>query len=120
MQLQIRYQFLNNTVLTRFGFIILTTAASVRFDKKTGKFEEYRPGPEKEKVLKGFILDIALSNDGNIWLSTLFGLTNFNIKTKEFEIYNKSDGLTESELVTIILDNKNQIWVLWIPLLISL
>ena len=82
-----------------------------RFDKKTRKFEEYRPSPEKQQVLKGFILDIALTDDGNIWLATLFGLTNFNIKTKEYKIYNKTDGLAESELNTILLDQKGQIWI---------
>ncbi|GJM32510.1 MAG: hybrid sensor histidine kinase/response regulator [Saprospiraceae bacterium] len=82
-----------------------------RFDKKTEKFEQFRPGPEQQKILEGAVKDIVISADGNIWLATLFGLTNFNTKTKEFNIYNKRDGLAESELNTVLLDQKDQIWI---------
>ena len=81
------------------------------FDKNTGKFKQFRPPPEKQYMLEGAIKDIVISEDGNIWLATLYGLTNFDTKTKVFDILTQKDGLDENVLNTIILDNNGKIWL---------
>ncbi len=43
--------------------------------------------------------------------ASLYGLTNFNIHTKEFEIYGKKEGLLENELQSVLIDKKERIWV---------
>ena len=82
-----------------------------RFDKNTGKFELYLPPPEKKHVLEGVIKDIAIGKDGNLWLATAYGLTNFNLHTKEFAIYGKKEGMLENELSIVLIDRQEKIWV---------
>ena len=82
-----------------------------RFDKKTGQFELFVPPPEKSSTLEGAVKDIAIATDGNLWLATLYGLTNFNVRTKEFSIYGKKEGVLENELSTVLLDQQENVWV---------
>lgn len=82
-----------------------------RFDKRTGKFELFRPDPGNRAVLEGVIKDIAIGKDGNIWIANLYGLTNFNIHTKQFRIYGKKEGMLENELQSVFLDKNDQVWV---------
>ncbi|MBI1225324.1 MAG: response regulator [Bacteroidetes bacterium] len=82
-----------------------------RFDKKTGKFNLYLPSPEEGAVLEGVIKDMEIGKDGNIWIPTTFGLTNFNINTKKFSMFGQREGLLENELQSVVIDKKDQIWV---------
>ena len=82
-----------------------------RFDKKTGKFEQFRPPPEQHHILAGAIKDITITQDGIIWLATRFGLTTFDTKTKKFNIFTKKDGLEESVLTSIVQDKKGKLWI---------
>lgn len=61
--------------------------------------------------MEGDIKDIAIGKDGNIWIANLYGLTNFNIHTKEFGIVGKNEGMQESELQSVFIDKKEQVWV---------
>ena len=82
-----------------------------KFDKISGKFELFLPDPDNKAVLEGDIKDIAIGEDGNIWIANLYGLTNFNIHTKEFGMFGKKEGMLENELQSVLIDNKDQIWV---------
>jgi signal transduction histidine kinase/ligand-binding sensor domain-containing protein/DNA-binding response OmpR family regulator len=82
-----------------------------RFDKKNGKFELFVPRPEEGAVLQGIIKDMDIGTDGNIWIPTTFGLTNFNIYTKKFTMFGKREGMLENELQSVVIDKKQQIWV---------
>ncbi len=82
-----------------------------RYDKNNGNFELFLPDPENKAVLEGDIKDIAIGKDGNIWIASLKGLTNFNIHTKEFGIFGKREGMLENELQSVLIDKKDQVWV---------
>lgn len=82
-----------------------------RFDKNTGKFELFLPDTLNKEVLEGVVKDIAIGKDGNIWIATLYGLTNFNIHTKKFRIYGKKEGMFENELQAVIMDKNDRVWV---------
>lgn len=82
-----------------------------RFDKKSGKFELFLPDPDNKDVLEGVIKDIAIGKDGNIWIASLYGLTNYNIHTKKFGIYGKKEGMLENELQSVFMDKNDQVWV---------
>ncbi len=82
-----------------------------RFDKKSETFELHVPPSDKSSVLEGAVKDIAIGDDGNLWLATLYGLTNFNIHTKEFAIYGKKEGMLENELSSVLIDRQKQVWV---------
>jgi signal transduction histidine kinase/CheY-like chemotaxis protein/ligand-binding sensor domain-containing protein/HPt (histidine-containing phosphotransfer) domain-containing protein len=82
-----------------------------RFDKRTKKFELFLPSPEDGAVLEGIVKDMEIGKDGNIWIPTSFGLTNFNIHTKKFAMFGKREGLLENELQSVVVDKKEQVWV---------
>ena len=43
------------------------------------------------------IVGIAEDNSGNIWLSTINGISKLNLKTNKFTNYNKGHGLQSNE-----------------------
>ena len=81
------------------------------FDKNKGTFDLHLPPPEKKMVLEGHMKDIAIGADGNVWLASLYGLTNFNIHKKEFKLFGKKEGMAENELQAILIDNNEQVWI---------
>ena len=82
-----------------------------RFNKRTQQFNVFFPPTGKESVLKGDIKDIAIGKDGNLWLATLYGLSNFNIPNKQFNIYGKREGMQENELQAVLIDENETVWV---------
>ena len=82
-----------------------------KFDKRSGVFKEFRPPPAQQKLLEGSVKDIAISKEGTVWIANYFGLTTFHIPTQSFGIYTKRDGLSESELITILLDQDEKLWI---------
>jgi serine phosphatase RsbU (regulator of sigma subunit)/ligand-binding sensor domain-containing protein len=68
-----------------------------KFDKATGRFAHFT---EKDGlpngVIYGILGDPAL-RDGNLWLSTNNGLSEFNPHAKAFRNYNADDGLQSNE-----------------------
>ncbi len=81
------------------------------FDKNQGRFILIDIPEAKRKYLEGHIKDIAISSDGNLWLASLFGLTNYNIHNQEFKIYGKKDGIIENELQAVLIDKNENLWV---------
>ena len=81
------------------------------FNKKTGTFSLLHLTPKERIALEGDIKDIVIGKDGNLWLATLYGLTNFNIPTKKISILGKKEGLLENELESVLIDKNDQLWV---------
>jgi diguanylate cyclase (GGDEF)-like protein len=52
---------------------------------------------ETDGLANNVVYRIEEDNDGGIWLSTNFGLSNFNPNTKTFKNYNMDDGLQSNE-----------------------
>ena len=82
-----------------------------RFDKRTEKFELIRPPAEKQYMLEGVFRDMAVSDDGKVWIATNFGLTQYNIKQHTFDIYTKKEGLPDNDLNAVVIDHNNQTWI---------
>jgi signal transduction histidine kinase/ligand-binding sensor domain-containing protein/ActR/RegA family two-component response regulator len=82
-----------------------------RFDKKTEKFEIIRPPASKQYMLEGVFRDMIVSDDGKVWIATNFGLTQYDIKENTFKIFTKEDGLLDNDLTSLLIDDKNQVWV---------
>ena len=104
------------TIFEQFGegeiWLYYTYSNSLgRFDKNIGKFELFLPDPDNKSVLEGDIKDIAIGKDGNLWIASLYGLTNFNIHTKKFGIFGKKQGMLENELQSVLIDKNDQVWV---------
>ena len=81
------------------------------FDPTTEKFELILPPPGNKITLDGDMKDIAVGSDGNIWIANLYGLVNFNTHTKEFKMFGKEQGLLENELLSVLIDKNDQVWV---------
>ncbi len=81
------------------------------FDPTSEKFELFLPPLDSKITLDGDMKDIAIGADGNMWLANLYGLVNFNTHTKEFKLYGKQQGLLENELLSVLVDDKEQVWV---------
>ncbi len=71
-----------------------TTKGLSRYDRKSGKFKNYR---EKDGLPNEFIFGILQDNSGSLWLSTNNGLSRFNPQTEIFTNYFYQDGLQGNE-----------------------
>ncbi len=80
-------------------------------DIKEGVFKLINIPEDKIKYFEGHMKDIAIGKDGNLWLASLYGLTNYNIHSEELKIYGKKDGLAENELQAILIDNNENLWM---------
>lgn len=65
-----------------------------RFNPKTNTFRHFT---EKDGLANNVVYSIIPDNDGNLWISTNFGLSQFNIKEERFINYDVYDGLQSYE-----------------------
>lgn len=100
-------------------FIWVGTANGLFKIKDLGN-KEFKVESLKERMQKEYgdissisnILYIYESSDNNIWIGTRgSGLCRYNKKEDTFTWYNKSNGLEEENIATIIEDNDKNIWV---------
>ncbi len=61
-----------------------------KMDREKGTFEHYTI---KDGLSDNNVVAIYPTKDGSLWLHTLKGLNKFNLKTKEIQNFNDSDGL---------------------------
>lgn len=65
-----------------------------RMNKATGRFERYAA---KNGLPNNVVYGILTDRNGNLWLSTNKGLSEFNIATQHFRNFDVSDGLQSNE-----------------------
>ncbi len=65
-----------------------------RLDRESGKFMVYTT---EEGLVDDSIYAILEDDDGNLWISTLNGLSRFDPRTGEFQNYSVRDGLQSNE-----------------------
>ncbi len=68
-----------------------TNSGLNRFDKKTAKFEFFSDFPSN------IIYDIIEDHNGNLWLSSGYGLVEYNSEKKTFINFDTNDGLQSTE-----------------------
>lgn len=68
-----------------------------KLDKKTGKFEHFTT---KDGLSNDVVYGMLPDDDGNLWLSTNYGISKFNPTQKTFLNFVKADGLQENEFNT--------------------
>lgn len=87
------------------------------YDKKTGKFTNYRHNPENKNGLNdNTIWDIFEDEAGNLWLATNNGGVNiFNPKNKSFKYLtndrNNAGSLSSNSVRCIMKDSRSFIWI---------
>ncbi len=65
-----------------------------RFEIESGRLKNYT---EKDGLTNNNVCGMLSDNEGNIWISTNYGLSKFNIKKETFTNYSVADGLQSNE-----------------------
>ena len=82
-----------------------------RFTKSTGTFEIFQPPAELQYTLQGAIKDIAIGDDGLIWIANQYGMTVFDTKTHTYRLYTHRDGLLHDPLNAVLIAQDQRVWV---------
>ena len=80
------------------GATIWVTSPSTglfRFDPETGKFTHHYT--EKDGLANNAVVGVLGDNQGNVWVSTIKGLSRFDPRTEVFRTYDAFDGLQGNE-----------------------
>lgn len=72
---------------------LIPTEEKLNFEEDY-KIEEYHV---KDGLSNEYVYAILPDEEGNLWMSTNLGISNFNLKTKRFENYTVDDGLQSNE-----------------------
>lgn len=64
------------------------------YNEKSNKFTKYGVS---QGLPNDVVYGILPDNNGNIWLSTNFGLSRLNLRTRQFKNFSESDGLQSNE-----------------------
>ena len=65
-----------------------------KFDRASGKFKRYT---KRDGLPNNVIYGILPDNNGNLWISTNRGISQFNPVNEEFKNFDVSDGLQSNE-----------------------
>jgi len=76
------------------------------------RFTNFNNDPDNPKSLShNTVLAINEDEKNNLWIGTRGGLNKFNKKTREFKLYNKSDGLPNNTIVGLQKDDNGKLWI---------
>ena len=101
----------------REGILWLGTSGGLsRFDKKTGKFENFRHDPDDSDSLgHNSIWTVTADPDGLIWVGTEEGLDAYDGKTKKFTHFrhdpNDIESIGEGRVYAVEAGDKGVLWI---------
>ena len=107
----------NNITEDKDGLIWVGTADGLNsFDKKTGKFIQYRHNPNNLNSLSNNnVWTVFVNKDGLIWIGTENGLNCYNKKTGKFYCYRNdpknSNSLSDNFIHAIAEDKEGNLWI---------
>ncbi|HYV95618.1 MAG TPA: two-component regulator propeller domain-containing protein [Chitinophagales bacterium] len=77
-----------------------------------GKTTSYIHEEERNSLSTNEVRCFAEDRDGNIWIGTFGGgLNKFDIRTHQFTVYSKQDGLPDDVIYTMLFDNEGNLWL---------
>lgn len=84
----------------------------VKIDVKNKKFIKYRyKEGDKSSLSDDIVMSINQGFDGAIWIGTSNGLNCLDQATGEIKIYKEKDGLANSYIYGILLDEQGNLWM---------
>jgi len=107
----------NNITEDKDGLIWFGTTDGLNsFDKKTGKFTQYKHNPNNPNSLSNnSVWIVFVDKDGLIWIGTQNGLNCYNKKTNKFLCYkhkpNNSDSIIDKCIRAIAEDKEGNLWI---------
>jgi ligand-binding sensor domain-containing protein len=78
------------------------------FDKKQDRFVAI-PSREKNSIANIVVSGIACDR-GSIWISTNYGLIQYNETSNSYRVFTRKDGLPSNFVKSIIADNAGNVW----------
>lgn len=98
---------------SRNNLLIGSTMGIDKFNKETNNFTNYFPGNYTKKDGPGISIScIAEDNNGTIWFGVSGrGLAKFSDNFDSYKIYTVKDGLANNEILGILEDNNNNLWL---------
>lgn len=84
-----------------------------RFDSNRGKFTRFPHKPDDPRSLShNFVSGIALDEQQQLWVSTYGGgLNRFDAEQSAFVRYRQSDGLSSDNVLALLIDRNNRLWI---------
>jgi signal transduction histidine kinase/ligand-binding sensor domain-containing protein/ActR/RegA family two-component response regulator len=78
-------------------------------------FIHHKPGKSESNISSLWIIDIAESYDGSLWIATNNGLSHFNKKTQVFTNYfhnpDNKNSLSSNDVSSVCIDKWGNIWI---------
>ena len=88
-----------------------TTNGLNRYDEKNNKFIKYYSDETDTSIINNYIKDIDEDDFGNLWISTIDGISTIDLET--YEINNIKDKTNKCEYIyEIDKDNEGNMWIL--------
>ena len=101
---------INNLKRYKNTILIGTDKGLDRYNPATGNYKHYQI-PEDESNINE-IINIATDDNDIVWLGTNgAGLIKYNLKNKNYKIYNEQNGLSHNYVYSIAIGEKNTIWI---------
>lgn len=82
----------------------------VKYNKETGEVKNYLSDDNKNSLSFNNVRSISEDSGGNIWIGTQDGLNKLNKNREEFTVYLYNDGLSNSFIYGVLVDDYDNIW----------
>lgn len=93
-------------------FGLLGETGLVKYDKNTGEVKSYKNIPGNSQSLSiNTIRAINEDGKGDLWIGTAYGLNKFDKATETFTTYTDEDGLANSYIYGVLIDDNDNVWV---------
>ena len=81
------------------------------FNKNTGIFTHYVHDKSKNSINSNTIQSVYQDKNKNLWIGTVQGLNQLNIKNNQFTSYNMNDGVASLAVNGILEDDHGNLWL---------
>ena len=90
-----------------------SSMATDRFNKRTRRFTHYKHDPyDSTSISSNIVTSFYEDPKGNIWMGTSAGgLCYFDYHQEKFTTYTTKHGLPDNSVYSILIDNKNYLWL---------
>ncbi|NQU51563.1 MAG: hypothetical protein HQ522_03385, partial [Bacteroidetes bacterium] len=105
----------DNICLSNGNILINTPPVISMYDPEKEIFTHYRSNLEYDGAVKDVRIPIMEDIDGNIWIGSTKGLSEFSLQTKEFNYFSfvdkNGDSIANVNVTALYKDKKGMIWV---------
>lgn len=104
---------INDLLSTKDDILWIATAGGVnKFNLQENKFTRYQyVKSDANSLSNNLVFSIDQDSKGFIWFGTDGGLNKLDPNTEHFEIYTDKEGLVQNRVLSVMVDNKDRIWM---------